>query len=47
MACGVGVGKERVRCAEGRSPFAEGLGVSPNSPISPHEWGTKGVDRAS
>jgi hypothetical protein len=28
--------------AEGRSPFVEGLGVSPNSPNLPHEWGTKG-----
>ena len=43
MASCVRVGKERVRCAEGRSPFAEGLGVSPNSPIIfPHERGTKG-----
>jgi hypothetical protein len=32
-------------CAEGRSHFAEGLGVSPNSLLFfPHEWGTKRVD---
>jgi hypothetical protein len=31
-------------CAEGRSPFAEGLGVSPNFLLSPQEWG-HGVDR--
>jgi hypothetical protein len=31
-------------CAEGRSPFAGGLGVSPNCVFSPHEWGTKGVE---
>jgi hypothetical protein len=31
--------------AEGHSPFAEGLGVSPNSLfILPQEWGTKGVE---
>ena len=28
--------------AEGRSPFAEGLGVSPNSSIFPQEWGPGG-----
>jgi hypothetical protein len=26
-------------CAEGQSPFAEGLGVPPNFPFSPQEWG--------
>jgi hypothetical protein len=32
-------------CAEGQSPFAEGLGVSPNSLfLFPHEWGIEGVD---
>jgi hypothetical protein len=31
-------------CAEGRSPFAGGLGVSPGSLIFPQEWGTKGVE---
>jgi hypothetical protein len=30
-------------CAEGQSPFAEGLGVSPNFPIIPQEWG-QGVE---
>ena len=31
--------------AEGLSPFADGLGVSPNClDLLPHEWGTKGVD---
>jgi len=34
------------RGCEGFVP-AEGLGVSPKPPISPHEWGTKGVDSAS
>ncbi len=34
-------------CAEGRSPFAGGLGVSPNSPISPQEWGTRGLKEGS
>jgi len=29
-------------CAEGRSPFAEGLGASPNSLFSPQEWGPGG-----
>ena len=30
-------------CAEGRIPFAEGLGVPPNSPISPKSEG-QGVE---
>jgi hypothetical protein len=31
--------------AEGQSPFAEGLGVSPNPLfLFPHEWGIEGVD---
>jgi len=34
-------------CAEGRSPLAEGLGVSPNSQISPQDWGLRGLREAS
>jgi len=31
-------------CAEGQSPFAEGLGVSPSSPFFlPQEWGLGGL----
>ena len=39
------VGTARRRCAEGRSPFAGGLGVSPGVLRSfPHGWGVEGVD---
>jgi len=31
-------------CAEGRSPFAEGLGVSPNFLALPPRMGAKGVE---
>ena len=34
----------RSGCAEGQSPFAEGLGVPPNFLISPQEWGIEGVE---
>ena len=37
----------RQGCAEGRSPFAEGLGVSPNSQISPQDWGPRGLKEGS
>jgi coproporphyrinogen III oxidase-like Fe-S oxidoreductase len=30
-------------CAEGQSPFAEGLGDTPNPIISPQDWGTRGL----
>ena len=34
-------------CAEGRSPFAEGLGVLPNLVISPKSGGSRGLKEAS
>jgi oxygen-independent coproporphyrinogen-3 oxidase len=37
----------RQGCAEGRSPFAEGLGVSPNPPLSPQDWGPRGLEEGS
>jgi oxygen-independent coproporphyrinogen-3 oxidase len=33
--------------AEGQSPFAEGLGVPPNSQIPPQDWGTRGLREGS
>jgi hypothetical protein len=33
-------------CAEGPSPFAEGLGVSPNSILLPPRVGVRGLKRA-